>query len=46
MQRAEERAAKIGTQLVFPLILCLFPSFFAVAVGPAAIRLLEAFAER
>lgn len=46
MQRAEERAAKIGTQLVFPLILCLFPSFFAVAVGPAAIRLLEAFANR
>lgn len=46
MQKAEERAAKIGTQLIFPLILCLFPSFFAVAVGPAAIRLLEAFATR
>lgn len=46
MQHAEERAAKIGTQLIFPLILCLFPSFFAVAVGPAAIRLIEAFAPR
>jgi len=27
MQRAEEAAAKIGTKLIFPLVLCLFPSF-------------------
>ena len=43
MQKAEEQAAKIGTKLIFPLVLCLFPSFFVVAVGPAVIRLLEAF---
>jgi len=39
MQRAEELAAKIGTKLVFPLVFCLFPSFFIVAIGPAVIRL-------
>jgi tight adherence protein C len=43
MQRAEEAAAKIGTKLIFPLVLCLFPSFFVVAIGPAVIRLVEAF---
>ena len=43
MQRAEEAAAKIGTKLIFPLVLCLFPSFFLVAIGPAVIRLVEAF---
>jgi tight adherence protein C len=43
MQRAEELAAKIGTKLVFPLVLCLFPGFFVIAVGPGIIRLAEAF---
>lgn len=43
MQAAEEEAAKIGTKMVFPLVLCLFPSFFLVAIGPAAIRLVEVF---
>ncbi len=43
-QRAEEQAAKIGTKLIFPLILCMFPAFFVVTVGPAALRIIEAFA--
>lgn len=43
MQAAEEQAAKIGTKMIFPLIFCFFPSFFIVAVGPAAIRIIEAF---
>jgi len=46
MQRAEESAAKIGTKLIFPLVLCLFPCFFVVAIGPAVIRLVEAFSAR
>ncbi len=43
MQKAEEEAAKIGTKLIFPLVLCLFPSFFTVAIGPAVLRLIDAF---
>ncbi|MCO6059623.1 type II secretion system F family protein [Pseudomonas sp. MOB-449] len=42
-QAAEERAAKIGTKLVFPLIFCLWPSFFLVAIGPAIIGVLKVF---
>jgi tight adherence protein C len=43
MQKAEEEAAKIGTKLIFPLVTCLFPSFFIVAIGPATIRLIDVF---
>lgn len=45
MQAAEEQAAKIGTKMIFPLVLCLFPSFFLVAVGPAVLRLMHVFAQ-
>lgn len=40
LQRAEEMAAKIGTKLVFPLVFCVFPSFFVVAIGPAIVGVL------
>ncbi|MEJ2087068.1 MAG: type II secretion system F family protein [Gammaproteobacteria bacterium] len=43
MQRAEEQAAKIGTKLIFPLIVFMFPGFFIVALGPAVIRLMTVF---
>ncbi|WP_299013394.1 type II secretion system F family protein [uncultured Photobacterium sp.] len=44
MQKAEEEAAKIGTKMIFPLVTCIWPGFFAVAVGPAIIKVLDMFA--
>lgn len=44
-QKAEEQAAKMGTKLVFPLVFCMFPVFFIVAIGPAVIRIIDAFAQ-
>ncbi len=43
MQKAEESAAKIGTKLIFPLTFCIWPSFFLVAIGPAILRVFNAF---
>lgn len=40
MQRAEEEAAKMGTKLIFPLVFCMFPVFFIVAIGPAVLRIM------
>jgi tight adherence protein C len=42
-QRAEEKAAKIGVKLVFPLVFCLFPAFFIVVLGSGIIKFIEAF---
>lgn len=46
MQRAEEEAAKMGTKLIFPLVFCMFPIFFIVAIGPAVLRIADWIASR
>jgi len=36
---AEEAAAKIALKLLFPLIICVFPTLLLVLMGPAAIQI-------
>ncbi|HEX5271016.1 MAG TPA: type II secretion system F family protein [Gemmataceae bacterium] len=40
-QLAEEKAAKTAVQLIFPLVLFIFPGIFVVLVGPAAINIMQ-----
>jgi tight adherence protein C len=38
-QAAEEKAAKLGVKLVFPIFFCILPSLFVVTVGPVIVRI-------
>jgi tight adherence protein C len=38
-QAAEEKAAKLGVKLVFPIFFCILPSLFVVTVGPVMVRI-------
>ena len=41
LQAAEENAAKIGVKMIFPMMCCIWPSFFIVAVGPAVLKVMS-----
>ncbi len=43
-QRAEELAAKTTVKIIFPLVLCIFPSVFIVLLGPPGISIARGFA--
>jgi tight adherence protein C len=40
-QVAEEKAAKLGVKLVFPIFFCILPSLFIVTVGPVAVTIVR-----
>ncbi len=40
-QTAEEKAAKLGVKLVFPIFFCILPSLFVVTVGPVAVKIVR-----
>lgn len=40
-QVAEEKAAKLGVKLIFPIFFCILPSLFVITVGPIAMKIIR-----
>jgi tight adherence protein C len=45
IQKVEEKAAKAGIKLLFPLVIFIFPVLFIVVIGPAIIIMQQQFQE-
>jgi tight adherence protein C len=43
--QAETKAQQAVIKIIFPTLLCIFPSLFIIIMGPAAIRIMETFRE-
>ena len=41
LQAAEENAAKLGVKMIFPMMFCIWPSLFIVAIGPAILKVMS-----
>jgi tight adherence protein C len=39
IQRIEEKAAKMGVKMLFPIIFCFMPAFFIIVLGPSIANL-------
>jgi tight adherence protein C len=42
-QRVEEKAAKLGTKMIFPIVFCFMPVFFIIILVPAVSNLAQVF---
>src|SRR5579862_5320371 len=40
-QVAEEKAAKLGVKLIFPIFYCILPSLFVITVGPVIMKIMR-----
>ncbi|MDX2320339.1 MAG: type II secretion system F family protein [Moritella sp.] len=45
LQIAEENAAKLGVKMIFPMMCCIWPSFFIVAIGPAVLQVMNTWGD-
>ena len=44
-QAAEEEAAKKSIQLLFPLVVFIFPALFVILLGPAVLSIIHGFSQ-
>ena len=42
-QAIEEKAAKLGTKMIFPIVFCFLPVFFIIILVPAVSNLAKTF---